>query len=237
MNELEDQILRHIGQHQISFAQVIEARFLEGRPCGQIMNRLAAEHRIRIRRGMPDQTPKYFQLTRSELKRRALPVWKSKRPKSQDFTAAISLLWFCNMLGPERYLLSPAHAASIFPLGIPEGTHCIERIGEEHRLYRVRVTNAEADPNDARLLKSLRKRVSTAITFPGLRPWVTTGRYAFAVLTDDSQHAERIREQVTKDELLRLSGMIAVHAFNAQPQLTAMPNLNATSSLPSRHHV
>ena len=91
MNDLEDRILAHIGLYQISFASVIERRFFDGEPCGQVMNRLANQRRIRIRKGLPELTPKYYQLTRTELRQRGLPEWRSRRPKQSAFQVAVSV--------------------------------------------------------------------------------------------------------------------------------------------------
>lgn len=210
MTELEDRILAHLGLYQISFAQVIESRFLDGEPCGQLMNQLAAQHRIQVRKGLPGLSPKYYQLTRDELKRRGLTAWRAKRPKSQAFPTAISILWFCNMLGAERHLLESADAAALFPNGLPEGTHCVERTSDGHRLYRLRVADPDSDSDLSCLRKSLRKRVSQAVTFPGLRPWVSSGRYAFAVLTECPDHAQAIRQMINDDDLTSSCGTVVV---------------------------
>ncbi len=208
MNDLEDGILNHIGLYQISFPAVIEQRFLDGRPCGQMMNRLAAERHIRIRKGFPGRTPKYFQLTRAELKRRGLPEWRSRRPKSQAFPTSVAILWFCNRQEVERHLLNSSETTSLIPSGLPAGTHCIERVDGEHRLCRIRVTNSLADPDHGCLLRCIRKRVSQAVTFPGLRPWVESRRYSFAVLTDSDEHAQSIRNAIGNDDLLALANII-----------------------------
>ncbi len=210
MNDLEDRLLAHIGLYQISFAQVIEARFLDGQSCGRLMNQLASQDRVQIRKGFPGQTPKYYQLTRRELKRRGLPEGRSKRPKSQAFPTAISILWFCNMLGTVRHLLEPAAIEQLFPTGLPGGTHCVEKNSEGHRIFRLRATSPGIDADSSCLLKSLRKRVSQAFTFPGLRPWVSSGRYAFAVLTESKEQAEQIRQMIAVDDLLSSLGAVVV---------------------------
>lgn len=210
MTEVEDRVLAHVGLYQISFAQVIEQRFLNNEPCGHLMNRLAEQRRVRIRKGLPGGCPKYYQLTRAELNRRGLPDWRSKRPKSQAFPTAISILWFCNMLDRERHLLEAETTQRLFPKGLPDGTHCIERSDAGHCLYRIRFTTPEADPNNQCLMRSLRKRVSHAFTFPGLRPWVSSGRYAFAILTECDNHAQRIRDKIAEDELLSSIGTVVV---------------------------
>lgn len=235
MTELDDRILAHIGLYQISFAQVIEQRFLDGALCGQLMNRLADRRRIQIRKGLPGRSPKYYQLTRAELKRRELPEWRSKRPKSQAFPTAVSILWFCNMLGRERHLLDAADAQRLFSKGLPVGTHCIERSNAGHCLYRIRLTSPDADTDNQCLIRSLRKRVSHAMTFPGLRPWVTSGRYAFAVLTECDDHAQKIRDTIAADELLSSIGTVVVEKT---PGLSALKECLAsqrsTTALPVR---
>jgi len=221
MTELEDRILTHVGLYQISFATVIEQRFFEGEPCGHVMNRLAAQRQVQIRKGLPDRSPKYYQLTRAELTKRGLPPWRSHRPKSQAFPTAVAILWFCNMLGHERHLLEKTDAERLFPKGLPGGTHCIERSDAGHRLYRIRLATPEANGRNQCLIKSLRKRVSQAMTFPGLRPWVTTGRYAFAVLTEGDDHAQSIRDRIAEDELLADIGTVIVEKT---PGLNALKN-------------
>ncbi len=44
--------------------------------------------------------------------------------------------------------------------------------------------------------------MAEAIRFPGLRPWVTSGRYAFAVLTESDAEARAIREIINADDLI-----------------------------------
>lgn len=210
MTELEDRILSHLGLYQISFAQVIERQFLDDEPCGHLMNQLAARRRIHIRKGLPGHSSKYYQLTRGELKRRGLTPWRAKRPKSQAFPTAISILWFCNMLGAERHLLESTDAAGPFRSGLPEGTHCIERNSDGHRLYRIRVADPHSDADLSCLRRSLRKRVSQAVTFPGLRPWVSSGRYSFVVLTECESHARSIRQMIVDDDLTSSCGTVVV---------------------------
>jgi len=217
MTELEDQILTHVGLYQISFARVIERRILNDEPCGRVMNQLATQRRIRIRKGLPGRSPKYYQLTRTELKRRGLPEWHSKRPAPQAFTTAVSVLWFCNMAGGERHLLQSINADRLFSNGLPEGTHCIERSDDGHCLYRLRIAASHSDPEWSCLRKSLRKRVAQAVTYPGLRPWVTSGRYAFAVLTDSEDHAKAIRQMIETDELISCCGTITVENVRVLP--------------------
>lgn len=201
MTDLEDRILAHIGLYQISFARVIEHCFLEGRSCGRVMNELHRQGLVQIRRGFGG-SPKYYQLTRSELIRRGLPEWRAKRPKSQAFPTAVAILCFCNLATTQRHLLEPSDVNSLFPSGIPEGSHCVERHDDGYRIFRIRVTSQVADPDQSTLVRSLRKRASQAMTFPGLRPWVTTGRYSFAVLVEAVEHVASIRELIAKDELL-----------------------------------
>ena len=234
MTEVEDRVLAHVGLHQISFAQVIEQRFMNDEPCGHLMNRLADQHRVRIRKGLPGGCPKYYQLTRAELNRRGLPEWRSKRPKSQAFPTAVSILWFCNMLGRERHLLEAGTTERLFPKGLPDGTHCIERSEAGHRLYRIRFTTPEADPANQCLLRTLRKRVSHAFTFPGLRPWITSGRYAFAVLTECEDHAQCIRDRIAEDELLSSIGTIVVEKT---PGLNTLKEHRPPSAVTTTLHI
>lgn len=201
MTDLEDRILTHIGLYQLSFAKVIEHCFFDGQPCGHDMNQLHEQRRVQIRRGY-EGGPKYYQLTRAELLRRGLPEWRSKRPKSQAFPTAVSILCFCNLAAAQRHLLEPNDIVNLFPSGLPEGAHCVERNDDGYRIFRIRVTNLTADPDQSTLARSLRNRVSQAMTFPGLRPWVTTGRYAFAILTESIEHTETIRKLIAGDELL-----------------------------------
>ena len=210
MSNREDQVIAHIGLYQLSFARVIEERFLGGEPCGRLMNQLSADDRIQVRRGIPDRAPKYYQLTRTELKRRGLPGHRAKRPKLQAFPRVVSILWFCNMLGTDRHLLELATIERLFPTGLPDGTHCIERGDSGHRIYRLRFADPAASGDNRCLLRSLRKRVAEAVTFPGLRPWVTSGRYAFAVLAEQEDQAQQIRQMISNDELLSSLAAVVV---------------------------
>ena len=191
------------------------------------MNRLVDQRRVRIRKGLPARTPRYYQLTRSELKARGLPESRARRPKLQAFPTAISVLWFCNMLEAERHLLEAREVSRIFPSGLPNGIHCIERSSESHCIYRIRQVAPNTDVEQ--LLRKLRTRVSQAIRFPGLRPWVTTGRYAFAVMLESSFQAQVIRDRLQADPFLNESARVLVEAV---PALSSLE----TNRLPGSGH-
>ncbi|MBC7818929.1 MAG: hypothetical protein IAG10_18735 [Planctomycetaceae bacterium] len=199
MSDRDDCILAHIGLYHLSLRPVIEELFFEGRNCGNVIQRLVAAKQLQSRDGLPGRLS-YYQLSRGEANRRGLPASRARPPQNQALHTALAVLWFCTMSGPGRHRLEPAELDRAFPQCPPNGIHCIERDRNTFRLFRMKVTDPTSD--DAGLLRSLRKSVFETADLPGLRPWMQTGRYCFAILTETETRVQRIRELIQADEQL-----------------------------------
>lgn len=199
MYDRDDCILAHIGLYHLSLRPIIEELFFDGRNCGNVVQRLLAEKYLQARDGLPGRLS-YYQLSRAEASRRGLPESRSRGPQNQAIHTALAVLWFCTMAGRNRHRLEPADVERVFPQSAPIGIHCIERHDTIYRLIRMKVTDPASD--DASLLRSLRKSVFETADLPGLRPWMQTGRYCFAILTETETRVQRIRELIQADEQL-----------------------------------
>ncbi len=207
MNDRDERILTHVGLYQITLRRVIEDLFFDGGNCGNVIQRLVAAKRLQIRDGLPGRLS-YYQLTRLEAKHRGLPESRARALQNQALHTALAVSWFCCMSETRRHKLERNELAEFFPTGVPEAIHCIERNDDSHRLLRVKVTDPGA--NDNTVIRALRKTTFQTTELPGLRPWLNTGRYCFAVLTETESHAERIRNIIAADESLSESATFIV---------------------------
>lgn len=207
MSERDDRILTHIGLYQISLRCVIEEVFFEGGNCGNVLQRLIEAKRLQAREGLPGRLS-YYQLTRTEAPRYGFPESRARALQNQALHTSLAVLWFCNMAESKRHRLEQSEVERIFPEKAPVAIHCIERSGESHRLFRVKVTDPATE--DTTLVRSLRKLVSETAALPGLRLWMETGRYAFAILTETKTRAERIQQVIAADEFLSSSAQFLV---------------------------
>ena len=199
MSDRDDQILAHIGLYQLSLRCVLESQFFEGGNCGNVMQRLVTDQKVQRRDGLPGRLV-YYQLTRAEAKRRELPESRARALQNQALHSALAVLWFCSFGDRPRHRLEVSEVTQVLSDQLPTAIHCIERGSEQHRILRMKVVDPESD--DRTLLRSLRRTIHQTIEVPGLRPWIQTGRYAFAVLTETAARVERIRKVIQSDETL-----------------------------------
>lgn len=207
MSDRDDRILTHIGLYQISLRSVIEEVFFEGRTCGNVLQRLLDTKRIQVREGLPGRLS-YYQLTRTETPRYGFPESRARALQNQALHTSLAVLWFCNMGDTKRHRLEKTEVERIFSEKAPVAIHCVERSTDAHRLFRVKVTDPETE--DSTLLRSLRKAVSETAAIAGFRPWLETGRYSFAVLTETETRVQRIRQIIASDDFLSSSAQFLV---------------------------
>lgn len=207
MSERDDRILTHIGLYQISLRSVIEEVFFDGGNCGNVLQRLLESKRIQARDGLPGRLS-YYQLTRTEAPRYGFPESRARALQNQALHTSLAVLWFCNMAASKRHRLEQSEVERIFPEKAPVAIHCIERNSDSHRLFRVKVTDPATE--DTTLIRSLRKVVSETAAMPGLRLWLETGRYSFAVLTETPTRVQRIQQIIATDEFLSSSAQFLV---------------------------
>ena len=75
-------------------------------------------------------------------------------------------------------------------------------------MIRIKVVDPNSD--DGTILRSVRKTVFQTTTLPGLRPWIQTGRYAFAILAETESRVERIRQIIQSDQQLSESAAFII---------------------------
>lgn len=207
MNDRDDRILAHVGLYQMTLRCVIEELFFDGANCGNVINRLVAAKQLQVRTGLPGKLS-YYQLTRAAAKRRGLPESRARAPQNQALHSALATLWFCCMAHARRHRLEPQELADFFPEAVPAAVHCVERHADTHRLIRLKVVDPASE--NSTITRSLRKTVFETTELPGLRPWIQTGRYAFAILTETGTRVENIRQIIAADEQLAASATFLV---------------------------
>jgi len=207
MNDRDDQILNHVGLYQLTLRRIIEEQFFDGGNSGNVIQRLVASRKLLVRDGLPRRI-NYYQLTRAEAKRRSLPESRGRALQNQALHTALAVLWFCTMSEANRHRLEQREVDRLFPDASPVAIHCIERSPDSHRLIRMKVTDPDSD--ERTVLRSLRKTVFQTMALPGLRPWVETGRYCFAVLTETEARVQHIRQVIKADQQLSESATFVV---------------------------
>jgi len=208
MNERDDQILNHVGLYQLALRRVIDDQFFDGGNSGNVLQRLVRNNQLQSRDGLPGRL-RYYQLTRTEAKRLGLPESRARALQNKALHTALAVLWFCTMSEANRHRLEQHEVDRLFPdSASPTAIHCIERSADSHRLIRMKVS--DPDSNDRTVLRSLRKTVFETMDMPGLRPWVGTGRYCFAILTETATRVERIRQIIDTDQELSESATFIV---------------------------
>jgi hypothetical protein len=199
MNDRDERILTHVGLYQITLRRVIEELFFDQGNCGNVLQRLVTSKQLQVRDGLPGRVS-YYQLTRTVAKRRGLPESRARAPQNQSLHTSLGVLWFCTMSETSRHRIENSQVEKLFPVQAPVAIHCIEQSPESHRLIRIKVVDPNSD--DGTILRSVRKTVFQTTNLPGLRPWIQTGRYAFAILAETESRVERIRQIIQADQQL-----------------------------------
>ncbi len=173
-------ILAHIGLYRISLRVVLEARFFEGRSCGNVIQRLVSQQRLVSRPGL-GRSLSYYQLTLSEARRRNLPQDRGRPLGPRALATHLAVLWFTFMRDAKRRRLEDADIAATFG-DLPSGCPHVAESKPKKRIFRIHVVSPATRVPD--LVKRLRAEIDAARQHPELDKWLSVDRYTFGLLTD-----------------------------------------------------
>lgn len=197
MQERDNKILLHIGEHRLSTRAVISHLFFNDGNCDHVIQRLLEERRIKSNSGLPGGLS-YYQLTREEAEGLEIPVNRTFPHRARNLREALAVLWFCCMAGKKRRRLSQKEIRKLFGRGRGLGTpHCAELLENgDGLIYRVYAPGPNSR-NDYRI-RTLREEVRIVLEHPQMSPWALAGLLRFAVLIETPGRLERMRALLKK---------------------------------------
>ena len=201
MNDLEEQIVRHVGRYGISTKAVIERLFHGARPLTAV-NRLVMDGCLAEHPGK-NGIPTYYQISLKEAVRLGFPKDRARTDKSEKLFVYTSILWFCCMTTHERKLLEREELRQILPLvgGSGFGMMHAAHKGDDAQstIYRLYVVQQQVRNED--FAKLIRKDAKAVRKFPALAEWADNGTYQFAILLNDANRIRRLRDLIYKAPL------------------------------------
>lgn len=214
MQDRDERILKHIGLYRVSLRAVIEELFFDGKSCDHVIQRLLDEGRIQALDGLPEKLS-YYQLTLRETRARGIPKHRAD-PRGPRLSEDLAVLWFACMGKRPRPRLERKPLDKVFGRGPGMGVpHCREHISEaEQVIYRIRAAGPDTD--DTRLLRDIEWWARAGLAHPQLGPYLLEHLYAFAILVEHPDRADRLKDLLRRREAL--SG-IRIHIESVPGQL------------------
>lgn len=193
-------ILRHVALYRLTILQAA-ARALPAlgtaQAAGTALHRLVGDGLLIANAGVEGFTTNdpYFTLSPLGAKKAGVPPKRSSPLGGQAIPTHLATLWFCCMGPLRRYRLEVSDWKPLFPPGtLPETNpppHCVaEDADGVRRIYRVYAP--DADPQNT--ARKLRKDIGESWSRDGLRDWIDTCEYGFAVLAPTPEACSHLQE-------------------------------------------
>lgn len=228
----DQKILTHIGRYRISLRAVLGRLFFDGRDCGNVMKRLRGQGFVRSLQGLPGRIS-YYQLTEQGTALMGFPRSRASPVEAQALHTHLGILWFCCVGKRSRFRLEKRDLDAFFGGQELSGHHCLEERGDRGvRLYRLYVPTFDAD--NQTVLTQIRNGILAARLNPSVREWITSRRYAFAVLVETDERRAFLARAIRKgpDPLIALSHIhteIVPGHRTIQEKLRELAGPNSTS--------
>jgi hypothetical protein len=198
MDDLDIQILRHLGRYTISLRRVLQVLFFDGRSAEGALKRLERLGYIqRVERGLLGNFS-YYQLKKKGAAVIGVSENKAKPKEPKGLAQDLAALWFSCMGDKPRKRLNDAELRLLF--GAQKGGNVIHVAQAEEEPTVFRLFIPEADGNLQKYSPSLKKAAHQACTDERLIRWIERGTYQFAVLLTNDDRKSQLEKLIRADE-------------------------------------
>jgi hypothetical protein len=207
MEEIDFQILHHIGRYTITLRRVLQVVFKDRSPHTAV-NRLERLGYIqRIERQLPGNFS-YYQLRKKGAAAIRVSENRAKPKEPKGLAQDLGALWFSCMGDRPRKRLLDVELRSLF--GAPKGGNVIHVAQAEGDTTVFRLYIPEADTNLDRYVATLKRAAHAACDDERLIRWIERGTYQFAVLLTNDNRREILAELIRSQEFPDLRIHLAV---------------------------
>lgn len=208
MEEIDLQILHHIGRNTITLRKVLQVLFFEGRSPQTAIDRLQTRGYITtIERGLPGNFS-YYQLKKKGAALVNVSENRAKPKEPKGLAQDIAALWFSCMGDQPRKRLTDGELQTLF--GAPKGSNIIyiAEAGDDPTVFRMFIP--EADTNLERYVTTLKRAAHEICSDDKLIRWVERGTLQIAVLLTNEGRIEKLTELIRGNEFPDLQIKLAV---------------------------
>jgi hypothetical protein len=208
MDDIDLQILHHIGRYTITLRRVLQTVLFNGGSPHSALNRLERQGYIqRVERQLPGNFS-YYQLRKKGAAVLNLSENKAKPKEAKGLAQDLAALWFSCMGERPRKRLLDKELQLLF--GAPKGGNVIHVAQAEDATTVFRLYIPEADTNLDRYVTTLKRAAHTACADERLLRWIERGTYQFAVLLTNENRGETLAELIRSEEFPDLRIQLAV---------------------------
>jgi hypothetical protein len=198
MEEIDIQVLQHIGRYTITLRRVLQVQFFDGGNPQSTLNRLERLGYIqRVERQLPGNFS-YYQLKKKGASIINVSENKAKPKETKGLSQDLAALWFCCMADRQRLRLEATELRSLF--GAPKGGNVIHAAQAEEDPTVFRLFIPEPDTSLDRYVTTLKRAAHQACTDEKLLRWIERGTYQFAVLLTNDGRVEKLAELIRAND-------------------------------------
>jgi len=198
MEELDLQVLRHIGRYTITLRRVLQVQFFNGGSPQAALDRLdRASYIKRVERQLPGNFS-YYQLHKKGAAALGISENKAKPKEPKGLAQDLGALWFSCMGDRPRKRLETSELRSLF--GAPKGGNIIYVAEAEEQPTVFRLFVPEPDSNLDRFVTTLKNTAHRTCADEKLIPWIERGTYQFAVLLTNEGRMAKLADLIRANE-------------------------------------
>jgi hypothetical protein len=208
MEDIDLQILHHIGRNTITLRKVLQVLFFEGRTPQTAIDRLENLGYITtVRRVLPGNFS-YYQLKKKGAAVINVSENKAKPKEPKGLAQDIAALWFSCMGDRHRKRLTDTELQTLF--GAPKGSNIIyvAEGGEDPTVFRMFIP--EADTKLDRYVTTLKKAAHDICSDEKLIRWVERGTLQIAVLLTNDGRVQQLADLIRANEFPDLRIKLAI---------------------------
>lgn len=213
-------VLRHVGLYRLTLKAAAASALADlgtEQVAGTTLNRLVLDGYLSSNskeQGFSGKVPYYTLTAKGAAEAEVSPERATLDPSA--LRTHLAALWFCCLNKPRRHRLEPGDWEGILaeenrpPNNV---AHCVAEEDGIFRIYRLYATDAH--PQET--LRKVRSDIEKSWNNTGLRDWIETHEYGFAVLTATPEAADHLSKALTmslKDEppVNELARVVVEHA-------------------------
>jgi hypothetical protein len=208
MEDIDIQILHHIGRYTVTLRRVLQVALFDGGSPQTALNRLERLGYIqRVERQLPGNFS-YYQLKKKGAAVINISENRAKAKEAKGLAQDLGALWFSCMGDRPRKRLLDTELKSLF--GAPKGGNVIHVAEAEGEPTVFRLFIPEADTNLDRYTITLKRAAHTACADERLIRWIERGTYQFAVLLTNDSRVAHLADLIREEEFPDLRIQLAV---------------------------
>jgi hypothetical protein len=208
MEEIDLQILQHLGRYTVTLRRVLQVQFFNGGSPQSALNRLEKLGYIdRIQRQLPGNFS-YYQLKKKGAAAIGVSENRAKPKEPKGLAQDLGALWFSCMGDHPRKRLLDGELRTLF--GAQKGGNVIYVAQAEDEPTVFRMFIPEPDTNLERYTATLKRAAHAACADERLIPWIERGTYQFAVLLTNEGRVDILSELIRDEDFPDLRFELAI---------------------------